>query len=130
MRVKGFTLIEVMVALSIFGLAALAALQAASSHLTSLSDLQSKTFAQYVASNRIAEVSLAQEWPVKDNKKGTAEQAGTTWHWQQQVVETVTPNVVAVTVTVSKTEGGREHYRLTRYLRKPDSAARGDRNAR
>lgn len=130
MREKGFTLIEVMVALSIFGLAALAALQAASSHLTSLSDLQSKTFAQYVASNRIAELSLTQAWPVKDNKKGTAKQAGTTWHWQQQVVETVTPNVVAVTVTVSKSENGREHYRLTRYLRKPDSAGKGGGNGR
>lgn len=127
MRVKGFTLIEVMVALSIFGLAALAALQAASSHLTSLSDLQSKTFAQYVASNRLAEVSLTKTWPIKDNQKGTAQQAGTTWHWQQQVAETVTPNVVAVTVTVSKTENGREHYRLTRYLRKPDSAGKGGR---
>ncbi|ASG65169.1 type II secretion system protein GspI [Idiomarina piscisalsi] len=130
MREKGFTLIEVMVALSIFGLAALAALQAASSHLTILSDLQSKTFAQYVASNRIAELSLTQAWPVKDNKKGTAKQAGTTWHWQQQVVETVTPNVVAVTVTVSKSENGREHYRLTRYLRKPDSAGKGGGNGR
>lgn len=130
MRIKGFTLIEVMVALSIFGLAALAALQAASSHLTSLNELQNKTFAQYVASNRMAELSLVREWPIKDNKKGKAEQAGTVWHWQQQVVETVTPNVVAVTVKVSRTEKGREHYRLTRYLRKPDSAGKGEHNGR
>lgn len=130
MRTKGFTLIEVMVALSIFGLAALAALQAASGHLVSLSNLQNKTFAQYVASNRIAELSLTPEWPIKDNKKGKAEQAGTVWYWQQQVVETVTPNVVAVTVTVSKMDGGREYYRLTRYLRKPDTATGRDRNAR
>ncbi|MCP1339199.1 type II secretion system minor pseudopilin GspI [Idiomarina sp. M1R2S28] len=120
--VRGFTLIEVMVALSVFSLAALAALQAASGHLTGLSALQDKTFAQYVASNRLAELSLENKWPLEDKRSGQQEQAGVTWYWQQQVVETVTPNVVAVTVKVMKNEDGREHFRLTRYVRKPDSA--------
>ncbi|MEL7799173.1 type II secretion system minor pseudopilin GspI [Idiomarina loihiensis] len=120
--VRGFTLIEVMVALSVFSLAALAALQAASGHLTGLSALQDKTFAQYVASNRLAELSLEQKWPLEDKRSGRQEQAGVTWYWQQRVAETVTPNVVAVTVKVMKNEDGREHFRLTRYVRKPDSA--------
>jgi len=119
---RGFTLIEVMVALSVFSLAALAALQAASGHLTGLSALQDKTFAQYVASNRLAELSLENQWPLEDKRRGQQEQAGVTWYWQQQVAETVTPNVVAVTVTVMKKQDGREHFRLTRYVRKPDSA--------
>lgn len=126
---RGFTLIEVMVALSVFSLAALAALQAASGHLTGLSALQDKTFAQYVASNRLAELSLEKEWPLEDKRSGQQEQAGVTWYWQQQVAETVTPNVVAVTVKVMKNEDGREHFRLTRYVRKPDSAG-GDDNER
>lgn len=120
-RSGGFTLIEVMVALSIFGLAALAALQAASGHLTGLSALQNKTFAQYVASNRLAEISLTEQWPLEDERKGQQKQAGITWHWQQDVTETVTPDVVAVTVKVMREEEGREHFRLTRYLRKPDA---------
>lgn len=120
--VRGFTLIEVMVALSVFSLAALAALQAASGHLTGLSALQDKTFAQYVASNRLAELSLEQKWPLEDKRSGQQEQADVTRYWQQQVTETVTPNVVAVTVKVMKNEDGREHFRLTRYVRKPDSA--------
>ena len=109
--VRGFTLIEVMVALSVFSLAALAALQAASGHLTGLSALQDKTFAQYVASNRLAELSLEQKWPLEDKRSGQQEQADVTWYWQQQV-----------TVKVMKNEDGREHFRLTRYVRKPDSA--------
>ncbi|MDV6315772.1 type II secretion system minor pseudopilin GspI [Idiomarina sp. HP20-50] len=121
-QLRGFTLIEVMVALSIFGLAALAALQSASGHLTGLSALQNKTFAQYVASNRLAEISLAEQWPVEDKRKGQQKQAGVTWYWQQSVTETVTPDVVAITVKVMREEGGREHFRLTRYLRKPDAA--------
>lgn len=125
-RLQGFTLIEVMVALSIFSLAALAALQAASGHLTGLSALQQKTFAQYVASNRLAEVNIERQWPLKDGRKGQEQQAGTTWYWQQQVTETVTPNVVAVTVFVKAKKDGREHFRLTRYVRKPDTAKAGD----
>lgn len=128
-QVRGFTLIEVMVALSIFGLAALAALQSASGHLTGLSALQNKTFAQYVASNRLAEISLAEQWPLEDERKGQQQQAGITWYWQQNVTETVTPNVVAVTVKVMREKEGREHFRLTRYLRKPD-AAKGASNGR
>lgn len=119
---RGFTLIEVMVALSVFSLAALAALQAASGHLTGLSALQDKTFAQYVASNRLAELSIENNWPLGNGRKGQQEQADITWYWQQQVTETVTPNVVAVTIKVMKSENGREHFRLTRYVRKPDSA--------
>ncbi|RUO64905.1 type II secretion system minor pseudopilin GspI [Idiomarina ramblicola] len=119
---RGFTLIEVMVALSVFSLAALAALQAASGHLTGLSALQDKTFAQYVASNRLAELSIENRWPLENGRNGEQKQAGVTWYWQQEVTETVTPNVVAVTVKVKKSEDGREHFRLTRYVRKPHAA--------
>lgn len=128
-RKQGFTLIEVMVALSVFSLAALAALQAASGHLTGLSALQDKTFAQYVASNRLAEITIEKNWPIEDARNGQQTQAGVTWYWQQQVTETVTPDVVAVTVKVMKNKNGREHFRLTRYVRKPDTAGEA-RNAR
>lgn len=119
-RHRGFTLIEVMVAIALFGMAALAAVNAASSHLSSLSLLQQKSFAQYVASNRLARISLAQQWPLADEATGQATLADRSWHWRQQVTETVTPNVVALTIIVSAAEDGQELSRLTRYLRRPD----------
>lgn len=119
---RGFTLIEVMVAIAIFGVAALAAVNAASSHLTSLSELQNKSFAQYVAANRLAELSIAQQWPIEDGKKGTSELAQQQWQWRQNVVETVMPNVVAVTVIVSQPNTDRQLMRLTRYIRRPQGA--------
>lgn len=119
---RGFTLIEVMVALSIFGVAALAALNAASSHLTSISDIQNKTMAQYVASNRLVDLSLQQQWPLEDDASGTAEFAEQQWQWRQQIKETVTPNVVAVTVIVSKPNSDYQLARFTRYIRKPETA--------
>lgn len=120
---RGFTLIEVMVAMAIFGTAALAAVNAASSHLSSISQIQQKTFAQYVASNRLVDLSLSQQWPLEDDASGRMRLAEQDWQWQQQVVETVTPDVVAVTVTVSKPNQDGEIISLTRYVRRPDGAA-------
>ncbi|RUO45241.1 type II secretion system minor pseudopilin GspI [Idiomarina aquatica] len=125
---RGFTLVEVMVAIAIFGTAALAAVNAASGHLSSISQIQQKTFAQYVASNRLTELSLSRQWPVKDKQSGQMQLAEQDWRWQQQVVETVTPDVVAVTVTVTKPGSDAQLVQLTRYLRRPDAAAQSDTN--
>ena len=102
---RGFTLIEVMVAIAIFAMAALAAVSAASGHLNSLSTIQQRTFAQYVAANRLTDLNLANTWPIKDNQRGSERQGGVEWQWRQQVVETVTPNVVAVTVLMILRDG-------------------------
>ena len=125
---RGFTLIEVMVAIAIFAMAALAAVSAASGHLNSLSTIQQRTFAQYVAANRLTELNLTTTWPIKDNQRGSERQGGVEWQWRQQVVETVTPNVVAVTIEVTQGEQDYQWARLTQYIRKPRLADtdRGD----
>ena len=119
---RGFTLIEVMVAIAIFAMAALAAVSAASGHLNSLSTIQQRTFAQYVAANRLTELNLTTTWPIKDNQRGSERQGGVEWQWRQQVVETVTPNVVAVTIEVTQGEQDYQWARLTQYVRKPQLA--------
>ncbi|KXS36419.1 MAG: Type II secretory pathway, pseudopilin PulG-like protein [Idiomarina sp. T82-3] len=119
---RGFTLIEVMVAIAIFAMAALAAVSAASGHLNSLSTIQQRTFAQYVAANRLTELNLTTTWPLKDNQRGSERQGGVEWQWRQQVVETVTPNVVAVTIEVTQGEQDYQWARLTQYVRKPQLA--------
>lgn len=119
---RGFTLIEVMVAIAIFAMAALAAVSAASGHLNSLSTIQQRTFAQYVAANRLTELNLATTWPIKDNQRGSERQGGVEWQWRQQVVKTVTPNVVAVTIEVTQGEQDYQWARLTQYIRRPNAA--------
>ena len=119
---RGFTLIEVMVAIAIFAMAALAAVSAASGHLNSLSTIQQRTFAQYVAANRLTELNLTTTWPLKDNQRGSERQGGVEWQWRQQVVETVTPNVVAVTIEVTQGEQDYQWARLTQYIRTPQLA--------
>lgn len=112
----GFTLIEVMLALSIFTMAALAALQVASEHLRSISMIEERTFATMVASNRMAEVHISDNWPPEDGASGQMQMAERNWFWRQQVVETVTDGLREVTIVVSTEEGGAESARISGFV--------------
>lgn len=116
MKNKGFTLIEVMLAMSIFAMAALAALQVASEHLRSIGYLEQRTFASMVAANRLAEVHYNDRWPPQNEQSGTVELADRIWHWEQEVVETVTDDLREVTIIVRSSEDGPEESRLSGFV--------------
>lgn len=107
---QGFTLVEVMFALAVFSLAALAALMVATQHIDSTRYLQEKYLAQLVASQRLAEVvsprSTEKTWPPQDKASGSVELAGLEWFWQQQVTPTVTRDLQEVRVQVRREEKG------------------------
>jgi general secretion pathway protein I len=85
---KGFTLIEVMLALAIFSIAGVALLSAADNNFRNLSHLENKVIANWVASNQLVEATLDQKWPPKNNKKGSVEMASREWFWTQKVTKT------------------------------------------
>ena len=87
-RQSGMTLIEVMVALAVFSLAALSVVSVASEHLRSVSYLEQKTIALWVASNHLTELQLQGKLPGLGIKKGNLEYAGTTWYWHQNTEKT------------------------------------------
>ena len=101
-RATGFTLIEVMVALSIFALAGTAILKAASEHLSSIGQIESVTFANWVASNRLNQLQLETTWPPKNNVKGNMEMADRTWYWKQTVTKTNDDDLRSVTIFVGE----------------------------
>lgn len=107
--VRGFTLIEIMVALTIFSVGAIAALHLAAETTRSASLLEERYFAQLVASNRLAEVHSEarwQTWPPQHEQSGEAELANRTWYWEQQVLATVTSDLQEVTVRVRASAEG------------------------
>ena len=111
---RGFTLIEVMVALSIFALAALAAVFATSNHLASLAHMQDKTMARYVAANVMAEVTI--DYPPEDGSSGSETFAEVDWQWRLEVLETATTDVFMVTVDVRREEDGPIMHSLTSFV--------------
>lgn len=96
----GFTLIEVLLALSVFSLAGLALLNTADTHFTSLNNLENKMIADWVASNQLVEVNLETTWPPKNNKTGQETLAGREWHWTQKVTKTQDDDMREVVVEV------------------------------
>ena len=82
---RGFTLIEVMVALAIIAIALASLIKASGSHTRSAAYLKSKTLAHYVAMNEITEIQISSAWPDIGERKKSAELAGVEWFWTRTV---------------------------------------------
>jgi general secretion pathway protein I len=116
---KGFTLIEVMLAMAIFAIAGVALVSTADNHFRSLSHLETKMMASWIASNQLVEASLETKWPLKNNKKGKVELAGREWFWIQKIKKTNDQNMSQVTVEVRLDEANKASISyLSTYLAK------------
>lgn len=87
---QGFTLIEVMIALMIFGLLAATIQQVASSYMGHYSRLENQTMATWMARNRMAEFRLADELPATG--ESTDDLAFGPHEWEMETVISGTPD--------------------------------------
>jgi general secretion pathway protein I len=102
--VRGFTLIEVLVALVIVAVGMAAVMSALSSAANTVSFLRDETFANYVALNKIATLRLSGQIPQTGTSDGDLDYANRSWHWRQEVVSTEIPGVVRIDVKVRPKE--------------------------
>lgn len=100
MKSKGFTLLEVMVALAIFALAAVALTKVAMQYTQSTSNAILRTKAQFVAMNEVALMEINQEWLQGTQSKQVTSQ-GETWQIDKSAESTVSPNVQKVDLQIS-----------------------------
>jgi general secretion pathway protein I len=101
---KGFTLIEVMLAMAIFSIAGIALLSAADNNFKNLTHLEQKVLANWVASNQLVAATLDKTWPPKNNKKGTVEMAGQEWFWLRKVIKTENKDMRSVVIEIRSKE--------------------------
>ena len=97
---RGFTLIEVLVALAIVAVGMAAVLGTLSSSAGTVSYLRDKTFANWVALNQIALVRISGQLPAPGKSDGDTDFAGRKWHWHQEVSTTQVPGMVRMDVSV------------------------------
>ena len=89
-RRKGFTLIEVLVALAIVSIALMSALRAAGQGTTTVGELRARVLAGWVAENLLAEHRARADWLPLGVQTGTAREAGVEFNWREEVI--ATPN--------------------------------------
>lgn len=100
MKSKGFTLLEVMVALAIFAVAAVALTKVAMQYTQSTSNAILRTKAQFVAMNEVALMEINQEWLQGTQSKQVTSQ-GETWQIDKLAESTISPNVQKVDLQIS-----------------------------
>ncbi|WP_404362933.1 type II secretion system minor pseudopilin GspI [Marinobacter sp.] len=115
-RTAGFTLIEVLVALLVFGLIAAAASEVGSQYIGTYERIRDRTLATWVAENRMAELRLEQEFPgISENSE---EQEYGPWRWlvTTSVSGTEEPSIRRVDVNVARFTGDQDEARSVHTL--------------
>jgi general secretion pathway protein I len=106
---RGFTLVEVLVALVVVALGLAALMTAVSSVARTSGYLRDKTIAQWIALNRLAEVRLTLNKLGQNNDTGQVDFANRTWHYDTRYFDTTIPSMKRVVVRVwpgdAKTKG-------------------------
>ncbi len=81
-RQRAFTLLEVLVALAVIALAMAGVMRAVSSNIANEGYLQEKTFAHWIAMNKLSEFMALDQFPAAGaSDKGTVFYAGHEWTW-------------------------------------------------
>lgn len=112
-RTSGFTLIEVLVALTIVAVALMAAMRAAGSITLGSLDLRSRTMAQWSAENRLAQIRIQSEWPDPGRAVYDCSQGGVTLTCQEDIFPT--PNTSFRRIEISVYDPADRH-RLARLV--------------
>lgn len=97
---RAFTLLEVLVALAVLALALGALVRAGGEQARSLDHLRTRSFAEWVAADRLARVRLDEPWPAIGTRRGTTQMGRRDWHWRQSVVRTEDEDIRRIEVSV------------------------------
>ncbi len=100
---RGFTLIEVLIALAIVAMAVGALLGTITSAASNITYLREKTLSEWVALNRLTEIRIAQQMPDAGKRTGNSVLGGLRWQWEQEVIELPVKGMFRVDVRVRQT---------------------------
>ena len=100
-RSAGFTFLEVLIALMVVAVSLAAIAGEMVQMVDAASTMQKRTYASWIAHNKIAEMRLANVIPDVSASSGEVDYAGQEWAWRAVVSETGVANLYRVDVTIS-----------------------------
>lgn len=98
---RGFTLLEVMIALIIVALSLTAVAGSMSQMIFKAKIMRDRTYASWIAQNRIAEIRLAPATPDVGASNGEVQYANVDWTWRAVISETGVDDLYRIDVSVS-----------------------------
>jgi general secretion pathway protein I len=102
-RARGFTLLEVLVALAIVAMSVGALLGTVTSSASNVIYLKDKTLAEWVALNRLTEVRIDTNMPDPGKRTGNSVMAGMRWEWEEEVIELPVKGMLRIDVRAHAT---------------------------
>lgn len=113
---RGFTLIEVIIAVAVLAAAMGAIISGMARYADNAAYLREKTVALWVAHNRLSELQLEPGWPDTGKSDGVVEMAGVEWRWFMTVLETPDDKVRRVDIRVQQNKKDNDAASLSSFL--------------
>jgi general secretion pathway protein I len=118
-RPRGFTLIEIVVAVAVLAFAMGAVISAMARYAQNSAYIREKTVALWVAHNKLTELEFEGAYPEIGKSDGDAEMGGVKWRWYQIVSETPDENLRRVEIRVREQGADDDVATLTSFKAKP-----------
>lgn len=101
MRSRGFTLLEVLVALTIVALSLTAVAASMNQMIDAATTMRDRTYASWIAQNKITELRLSNVIPEVGTNTGEVEFGNADWEWRVVVSESGIEDFMRIDVSVS-----------------------------
>jgi general secretion pathway protein I len=120
--VRGFTLLEVMVALAILALALMAALRAGAAATQNSGEIRQRQLADWVALDRLEEHRARRDWLPIGSTSGETTQGNQRFRWEEKIGGTPNAQFRRIDIRVLADDSNDPNYalaRVTGFLIKP-----------